>query len=146
LDRYFGGNLVLSGQLVPTKAEPPKRGTAEDTGNPNDGSSTSDWTASNSSGSTNMTSIRVPRRVRERVEAVAPQLYEQDRLSELCEQSFSTLSEACSVSRATGVIDDADRERLRDWGGAWAALHHLSERPMRSHKPSRLMLLQQMRF
>merc|ERR1712086_443534 len=106
-------NLVLSRRLVPTKAEPPKRGTAEDAGNPNDASSTSDWTASSSSGSTKMTSIRVPRRVRERVEAVAPQLYEQDRLSEMCDQSFSTLSEACFVSRATGIIDDADRERLR---------------------------------
>ena len=34
----------------------------EDAGNPNDGSSTSDWTASNSSGNTRMTSIEVPRR------------------------------------------------------------------------------------
>ena len=36
---------VLSGQLVPTKAEPPKRFAAEDAGNQNDGSSTSDWRA-----------------------------------------------------------------------------------------------------
>ena len=35
----------------------------EDAGNPNDGSSTSDWTASSSSGNTRMTSIEVPRRV-----------------------------------------------------------------------------------
>lgn len=107
-------NLVLSRRLVPTKAEPPKCGAAEGAGNPNDGSSTSDMTTSTSSGSTKMTSVRVPRRVRERVEAVAPQLYEQDRLSEMCQQSFSTLSEACSVSRASGLIDHGDCERVRE--------------------------------
>ena len=48
------------------------------------------------------------------MKAVAPQLYEQDRLSEMCGQPFSTLSEACCASRARGVIDDADCERARE--------------------------------
>ena len=55
-----------------------------------------------------MTSVRVPRRVRERVEAVAPQLYEQDQLSEEMDQHFSPLREASSV--AFGVSDKARKQ------------------------------------
>ena len=54
-----------------------------------------------------MTSAGVPRGVRERVEAVAPQLYEQDQLSEEMDQHFSPLREASSV--AFGVSDKAPR-------------------------------------
>ena len=55
-----------------------------------------------------MTSVRVPRRVRERVEAVAPQLYEQDQLSEEMDQHFSPLREASIV--AFGVSDKAPKQ------------------------------------
>ena len=77
--------------------------------------STSDWTASSSSGTakTKMTCMVAPRRVREKAEAVVPQLYEQDKLSERCGQSFSTLSEAISVSLAAGFIDAIESKLLQ---------------------------------
>ena len=113
--------LVVSGRLVPTKAEPPKRGTQRDAGNPNDGSSTSDQLSSSSGKSlstritdgTEMTSVPVPRRVKERVEKVAPQLYEQDRLAEALGEAFSTLTEAHHVARSRGVVGEAAQQRLR---------------------------------
>eukprot|EP00747_Dinoflagellata_sp_TGD_P195444 gnl/TRDRNA2_/TRDRNA2_64115_c1_seq1.p1 gnl/TRDRNA2_/TRDRNA2_64115_c1~~gnl/TRDRNA2_/TRDRNA2_64115_c1_seq1.p1 ORF type:complete len:245 (+),score=21.49 gnl/TRDRNA2_/TRDRNA2_64115_c1_seq1:108-737(+) len=103
--------LVFSGRLVPTKAEPPKCGEGFDAGNPNDGSSVSGLTSSSSSGNTQMTSVRVPRRVRERVEAFAPQVYERDKLNEELGQHFSNLHEASSVAFARGAIDLAGYER-----------------------------------
>ena len=51
MDRFqLGGDiynsLVISGRLIPTKHEAPKRGTLGDGGNPNDDSSTSNVTSS----------------------------------------------------------------------------------------------------
>ena len=83
--------LVVSGRLVPTLAEPPKHAGLPNNSNPNDGSSVSDITGSSSSGNTKFTAVRVPQRVRERVEHVAPQLYEQDRLAEMRHQDFYEL-------------------------------------------------------
>lgn len=103
--------LVVGGRLKPTKPEPPKQGVSADDGNPNDGSSISDLKSS-SSGSTKLTSVQVPRRIRDRIEAVSPQIYEQDRLSDACSQSFSTLSEARRVAFETGVIDEAGYQHL----------------------------------
>ena len=45
-------------------------------------------------------------------EAVSPQIYEQDRFSDACSQSFSTLSEARRVAFETGVIDEAGYQHL----------------------------------
>ena len=103
--------LVVSGRLVPTKAEPAKCGEGFDGGNPNDGSIVSALTSSSSTGNTQTTTVRVPRRVKERVEAVAPQLYEQDKLSEELDQHFPTLREASSAALAQGAIDAAGYNR-----------------------------------
>ena len=87
-------------------------------------------TSSNSWGNTKMISVRVPRRVRERVEAVAPQLYEQDKLSEELGQHFSTLREASSAAsplspfsllpRKPDEIDDAFRAEIAEISDAYA--------------------------
>ena len=69
--------------------------------------------SSSGTAKTKMTSMVAPRRVREKAEAVVPQLYEQDKLSERCGQSFSTLSEAISVSLAAGFIDAIESKRLQ---------------------------------
>ena len=45
------------------------------------------------------------------MEAVAPQLYEQDKLSEELGQHFSTLCKASSAALARGAIDLAGFER-----------------------------------
>ena len=48
--------------------------------------------------------MEVPRRVKERMQSVAPQLYEQDRLAEECGESFATLHEAYTSASSQGVI------------------------------------------
>jgi hypothetical protein len=101
---YIYVYTVLKGRLTLAKAEPPKTGGASDIGNPNDGSSTSDLKSS-SSGCTQMTSVQVPRRVREKVKDVAPRLYEQDKLAETCGETFSSLHVARQVALERGVID-----------------------------------------
>ena len=57
--------------------------------------------------STQFTAVRVPRQVRERVEHVAPQLYEQDQLADMCHQDSHTLSEWSRIARDQGLIDSA---------------------------------------
>ena len=60
----------------------------------------------------NSEDFSVPRRVREKIKDVAPQLYEQDRLAEICGEDFGTLSKARHVARQLGVIDSVGDARL----------------------------------
>ena len=92
-------------------ALPRRAVTTSDAVNPNDGSRISDI-KSNSSGRTAMTSVEVPRRVREKVIGVAPQLYEQNKLAEICREDFEALTDARKVARECGVIDSIEDARL----------------------------------
>ena len=119
-------HLVLSGRLIPTKRGHPKLGAFGNGGNPNDGSSISDLTSNSisqksrmtlRSARTAMTTARIPRRVKNRVNKVGSQLYEQDRLAEHLGESFATLNEAHQTARQRGLIDDETQRRLRRVNG-----------------------------
>jgi len=61
---------------------------------------------------TQLTTIEVPRRVRNRIPAVANQLYEQVRLAELCGRPFETLFQGIEHALSQGVIDNTEAGRL----------------------------------
>ena len=81
--------------------------------------------SSESSRSTSMTRIKVPKRVSDRVGPVAVQLYHQEKLASQCGRSFAYFSSALDKSEKLGVIDKTERQLLNYVGGnANYAKHH----------------------
>ena len=60
-----------------------------------------------------MTSVKVPRRVKDRVQKISNQVYEQDHLAEHLGEPLATLDEGIQWAKQRGRIDRDEKDRLR---------------------------------